>query len=157
MNYQLNFTIPQGPTGPVAGLSVYGGKYNNTSSTLSLGLGTQTQIPLPLSLPSQNTIYTTTNSITVQQGGIYEINYFANLSVAIGTTVTLAVRANGTNIPSTVTSKVLSVSTSSIYSGSTIVQLQANTNIDMAISALVAVGITLNTGTNATITVKKIS
>lgn len=159
MNYQLNFTIPQGPTGPTgpSGLSVYGGKYNNTSSTISLGIGTQTQVPLPLNLPNQNTTYTPTNSITVQQGGIYEINYFTNLSVAIGTTLTLAIRANGTNIPSTVTTRALSVGTSSVYSGSTIVQLQANTIIDMTISALIAVGVTLNNGTNATITVKKIS
>lgn len=160
MNYQLNFTIPKGPTGPTgpsSGLSVYGGKYNNTSSTISLGIGTQTQVPLPLTLPNQNTTYTTTNSITVQQGGVYEINYSTNLSVALGTTLTLAVRANGTTIPSTVTTKTLPVGTSSIYSGSTIVQLQANTVVDMTISALIAVGVTLGNGTNATITVKKIS
>lgn len=157
MNYQLNFTIPQGPTGPTSGLTVYGGKYNNTSSTISLGIGTQTQVPLPLSLPNQNTTYTPTNSITLQQGGTYEINYFTNLSVAIGTTLTLAVRVNGTNIPSTVISKTLSVGTSSTYTGTTIVQLSANSIIDMTISALIAVGVTLNTGTNAIITIKKLN
>ena len=158
--YQLNFIIPQGPTGPPGpanGLIAYGGKYNNTSSTINIGLGTQSQIPLPSSMPSLNTTYAQANSITVAQAGIYEINFFTNLSVAIGTTLTFAVRNNGTNIPSTVISRTLSVGSSSVYSGSVIVSLNSNSVIDMAISALVAVGVTLGSGTNAALTIKKIS
>ncbi len=178
MNYEINFVIPQGPTGPqgisgptgpqgltgatgptgpTAGLAAYGGKYNNTSSNISLGIGTQSQVPLPVSMPNLNTTYTSTNSITVTQGGVYEINFYSNVSVALGTTLTLAVRANGTNIASTVISRALSVGTSSIYSGSVLVQLPANTVIDMAVSALLAVGVTLGSGTSASLTVKKIS
>ncbi len=162
-NYSLNFVIPQGPTGPIGpsgpanGLNAYGGKYNNSASTLNLGILTQTQIPLPTSMPNLNTTYPASNSITVNQSGIYEINYFLNVSVAIGTTLTLAVRANGSNIPSTVVSRVLSVGTSSVYSGSTIVNLAAGTTIDMAISALVAVGVNLSSGVNATLSVKKLN
>ena len=146
-----------GPTGPTAGLAAYGGKYNNTSGTISLGIGTQSQVPLPVSMPNLNTSYTPTNSITVSQGGIYEINFYTNLSVALGTTLTLAIRANGTNIASTVISRALSVGTSSIYSGSVLVQLPGNTVIDMAVSALLAVGVTLGSGTSASLTVKKIN
>ena len=184
MNYEINFVIPQGPTGPqgisgitgptgpqglvgatgptgptgpTTGLTAYGGKYNNTSSTISLGIGTPSQVPLPVSMPNLNTSYTTTNSITVSQGGIYEINFYTNISVALGTTLTLAIRANGTNIASTVISRASSVGTSSIYSGSVLVQLPANTVIDMAVSALLAVGVTLGSGTSASLTIKKIS
>lgn len=169
MNYEINFVIPQGPTGPqglvgatgptgpTSGLSAYGGKYNTTSSTISLGIGTQSQVPLPVSMPNLNTTYATTNSITVTQDGVYEINFYSNVSVALGTTLTLAVRANGTNIASTVVSRALSVGTSSIYSGSVLVQLPANTVIDIAVSALLAVGVTLGSGTSASLTVKKIS
>ncbi len=164
--YLLNFIIPQGPTGPSgsigptgpsSGLNAYGGKYNNTSNSISLGIGTQSQVPLGVSMPNYNTSYTTSNSINVNQGGIYEINFFTNLSVAIGTTLTFAVRNNGTNIPSTVISRTLSVGSSSVYSGSVIVSLNSNSVIDMAISALVAVGVTLGSGTNAALTIKKIS
>ena len=158
-NYSLNFVIPQGPTGPAGpagGLSAYGGRYNNSASTLNLGILTQTQVPLPTTLPNSNTSYTTSNSIIVNQSGVYEINYFLNVSVALGTTLTLAVRNNGTNIPSTVVSRLLSVGTSSVYSGSTIVSLNAGNVIDMAISALVAVGVNLSSGVNATLTVKRI-
>lgn len=162
-NYILDFTIPQGitgptgPTGPSSGLSAYGGKFNNTSQTINLSVGTQAQIPLASSMPNLRTTYTPTNSITVEQAGTYEINYYSNLSVAVGTTLTMAVRANGTNIPQTVISRVLSVGTGSIYSGSVIVTLPAGAIVDMALSALLAVGVTLGTGVNATLSVKKIS
>lgn len=159
--YSLNFVIPQGPTGPTgpagSGLSAYGGRYSNTASTLNLGIGTQTQVPLATTMPNLNTSYTTANSITVAQAGTYEINYFINLSVTVGTTLTLAVRNNGTNIPSTAISRILSVGTNSLYSGSVIVTLAANSVIDMAVSALLALGVNLSSGTNATLTLKKIS
>ncbi len=146
-----------GPTGPANGLNAYGGKYSDTPQTLNLIIGTPTQIPLANTLPNLNTTYTPTNSITVAQAGNYEINYFSNVSAALGTTVTQAVRSNGTNIPSTVVSRVLAVGVGSIYSGSVIVALPAGAVIDMAISALLAVGITLGNGVNATLSVKKIN
>jgi len=148
---------PTGPTGPANGLAAYGGKYSNTPQTINLTIGGQTQIALPTSMPNLNTTYTPTNSITVGQAGTYEINYYSNVSAALGTTVTLAVRANGTNIPSTIISRVLSVGVGSVYSGSTIVTLAAGDVIDMAISALLAVGITLGSGVNATLSIKKIN
>lgn len=159
-SYNLNFTIPQGPTGPTGpanGLQAYGGKYNNTGESISIGLGTEAQIPLAIAMPNLNTTYTPANSITVAQAGTYEINYFSNVSVALGTTLTMAVRSNGVNIPATAISRTLSVGTSSIYSGSAIVTLPANAVIDMALSATVAVGVTLGSGTNASLTVKRIN
>ena len=145
-----------GPTGPANGLNAYGGKYSDTPQTITLGIGTQSQIALPSTMPNLNTTYTPANSITVTQAGTYEINYYSNVSVALGTTVTLAVRNNGTNIPDTVISRVLSVGVGSIYSGSVIVTLTAGAVIDMAISALLAVGVTLGSGVNATLSVKKL-
>jgi len=158
--YTLDFTIPQGitgPTGPANGLNAYGGKFNNTPSTINLTIGTATQIPLANNMPNLNTTYTPANSITVSQAGTYEINYFSNLSAAVATTLTFAVRNNGTNIPSTIVSRVLSVGVVSIYNGSVIVTLAAGDVIDMAISALLAVGVTLGTGVNATLSVKKLN
>lgn len=165
-DYLINFVIPQGPTGPQGitgptgpanGLNAYGGKYSNTPQTINLTIGAQTQIPLANSMPNFNTTYTPANSITVTEAGTYEINYFSNVSVALGTTLTLAVRNNGTNIPATVISRILSVGVDSIYSGSVVVTLPAGAVIDMAISALLAVGVTLGSGVNATLSVKKIN
>ncbi len=108
-------------------------------------------------MPSLNATYTPANSITASQAGTYEINYFSNVSVALGTTLTQAVRINGTNIPDTVISRVLAVGVGSIYSGSVIVTLAAGDVIDMALSALLAVGVTLGTGVNASLTLKKLN
>ena len=147
----------QGPTGPTSGLNAYGGRYSDTAQTLNITIGTQTQVPLATTLPNLNTSYPTANAITVTQAGTYEINYFSNMTAAIATTVTMAVRNNGANIPSTVISRALSVGVSSIYSGSTIVTLPAGSVIDMAMSALLAVGISLSNGVNATLTIKRLN
>ena len=146
-----------GATGPAAGLNAYGGKYNTTSQTISLTIGSATQIPLTESMPNLNTTYTPANSITVAQAGTYEINYYSNMTAAVATTVTMAVRNNGANIPSTVISRALSVGVGSIYSGSTIITLAAGAVIDLAMSALLAVGVTLGTGLNASLTLKKLN
>ncbi|MCI9084394.1 MAG: hypothetical protein HFH46_02100 [Bacilli bacterium] len=159
-DYLLNFVIPQGPTGPTGpseGLAAYGGKFSNSAQTINLGIGTQSQIALANAMPNKNTTYTTANSINISQAGTYEINYYSNFSAALATTLTMAIRANGTNIPATIISRTLSVGTSTVYSGSVIVTLAANDVIDMAISALIAVGITLGSGVNATLSVKKIN
>lgn len=153
--YLLNFTIPQGPTGPANGLNAYGGKYNNTSQTINLGIGTQSEIPLANNMPNLNTTYGT-NSITVDQAGTYEINYYSNLSATVGANVTTAVRINGTDIPSTIISRSLSVGVGSIYSGSAIVTLSAGDVIDLAVSATLALGVTLGSGVNATLSLKKL-
>ena len=108
-------------------------------------------------MPNLNTTYTPANSITVAQAGTYEINYFSNVSAAVGTTVTQAVRINGTNIPSTIISRILAVGVGSTYTGSTIVTLAAGDVLDMAVSALLAVGLTLGAGVNATLSIKKLN
>ncbi len=150
---------PTGPTGAdgTANLNAYGGLYNNTPQTINLTLGGTTQLPLPSNMPSQNVTYTPANSITAPVAGVYEINYFTNISAALGTTVTMSVRRNGTAIPDATISRALSVGVGSIYNGSIIIDLNAGDVIDMALSALLAVGVTLGSGVNTTLTIKQIN
>ena len=112
---------------------------------------------MPSAMPSDGVTYIPANSITVTDAGNYEINYSTTLSVAVGTTVTIAVRSNGTDIPGATVSRVLSVGVGSLVNGSTIVSLPAGAVINMVISALIAVGVTLGSGVNASLTVKKIN
>lgn len=107
-------------------------------------------------MPNLNTTYSN-NSIIVKEDGIYEINYFMNASVKLATFLTLAIRCNGVNIPSTVISRLVDVDVGTVYSGSTIVSLPKNAKIDMVMEALIMVGITLGTGVNATLTIKKLN
>ena len=146
-----------GPTGPANGLNAYGGRYNNGGQTINLAIGAQTQLSLPQTMPALNESYATANSVTVAQAGDYEITYFMSGTASVATTLTLAVRQNGTNIPSLEISRLLSVGTSSIYSGSAVVTLTAGSTIDMALSALLAVGVTLGGGVNTSLTVKKLN
>ena len=169
MNYLINFKIPQGitgptglqgvtgPTGSTPGLNAYAGRYSNTTQTLNLAIGSSTIIPLTNNMPNANSSYSTANSITISQSGIYEINYSVNLSAAVATTVTLAVRQNGSNIASSLISRSLAVGTGSLYNGSVIVSLNNGDVIDMALSALLAVGVTLGSGTNAILTIKRLN
>lgn len=145
-----------GATG-VADLNAYGGLYNATPQTLNLTLGGTTQLPIAATMPLKNVSYAPANSITVSAAGVYEINYYTNVSAALGTTVTLAVRRNGTAIPQATLSRVLAVGVGSLYNGSFIITLNAGDVIDMALSALLAVGVTLGGGVNTTLTVKQLS
>lgn len=145
-----------GPTG-TTDLNAYGGLYNTTPQTLNLTVGGTTQLPLPTAMPLKNVTNTPANSITVGTDGVYEINYYSNVSAALGTTVTMSVRRNGTAIPQASISRVLAVGVGSLYTGSIIISLNAGDVIDMALSALLAVGITLGGGVNTTLTVKQLS
>ncbi len=148
-------TGPIGPTG-IADLNAYGGLYSTTPQTLNLTVGGTTQLPITTQMPLKNVTNAPANSLTVVNAGVYEINYYSNVSAALGTTVTLAVRRNGTAIPQATISRVLSVGVGSLYSGSFLIRLNAGDVIDMAISALLAVGVTLGGGVNTTLTVKQI-
>ena len=159
-SYLLNFVIPQGPTGPTgptSGLAAYGGRYSNTSQTINLTAGSATQIPLALTLPNNNVTYPTSNAITISQAGTYEINYYVNVSATGASNLTLAVRNNGTNIPSTIITRSLTANSNLIYNGSTFVTLTSGSVIDLVISATIALGVNLGSGVNATLTIKKIS
>ncbi len=155
----IGATGPTGATGAtgVADLNAYGGLYNATPQTLNLTLGGTTQLPIAATMPLKNVSYAPANSITVSATGVYEINYYTNVSAALGTTVTLEVRRNGTAIPQATLSRVLAVGVGSLYNGSFIITLNAGDVIDMALSALLAVGVTLGGGVNTTLTVKQLS
>lgn len=107
-------------------------------------------------MPNLDTTYDTTNSITVVNSGIYEINYVLYVSASLATSITTAVRKNGTNIPSTVISRLLTIGLITEYNGSVIITLSSGDKIDLAISALLALTATLGSGVNAQLTIKQI-
>ncbi len=164
----------QGPTGPkgeqgimgppgIPGpssftLSAYGGRLNNTTATITPNIiGAWTQIPLGTTMPSINVIETEENQLKLEQDGVYEINFYANISVDKNSEVTLIVRKNEINIPSTVITKNLTANQESIFIGSVLVSLNDDNIIDMAISATED-NITINfgQGMNASLSLKKI-
>ena len=156
--FELTFTIPRGDTGPGGGggLLAYGGKYNDTAQTLNLLIGSQEQLPLAVDMPASNVDLSPVNALQIQESGVYEINYMFNASASVGASVTLSVRRNGTIIPSTEEQHLLAVATESIYSGSVIENLSAGDLLDMAVSALAALTLSLSTGVTVTLSVKRL-
>ena len=131
--------------------------FSDTPQTITLAIGTASQIPMANTMPSSNVTYTPANSVTVATAGNYEISYQVNGTAALAASVTVAVRNNGANIPSLTMTRALTAGTNTVYQGSAIVSLTAGNVIDLALSALLAVGVTLGSGTNALLTVKKLN
>ena len=148
-----------GATGPTGVFSAaYGGAYSNTSTTIGLGIITASQVPLPIYMASSGVNNTPANSITITQSGDYLINYvLLNISLTLAVTFTFSIRRNGTNIPSTTSTRALSLGVATSFTGNTIVTLSAGDVIDMAISSLLAVSVTIPAGLNASFTVTKLS
>ncbi len=154
---------PIGPPGP-SSLNAYGGKYNNITTTVTPPqVGDWIQVPLPSSMPSININGSIEdgdefiNTLKMEQDGIYEINYFVNVSVSKETELTLIVRKNTVNIPSSVITKKVLANTDISYNGSIIVELKADDEVDMELSATEEdATITFGNGTTATLTAKKI-
>lgn len=155
----FDFVIPRGDTGiaGAGGILAYGGRYNNISRTLTLLSGTQNVLPMDTDMPSANVTLNPANSLTIQESGDYEINYMFHANASIGAALTLAVRRNANDLPSTEERHTLAVGTESIYSGSVIESLSAGDIIDIAVTAEVAMSLILSTGVSVTLTVKKLN
>ena len=136
------------------GLSSFGGRFNDDFTPINIVVG-QEVIPLPEIMPGRDVEYSD-NSITIEENGIYEINYSINVSAEVAALVTTSVRVNGQDIDSTVISRLIDVDLGTVYSGSTIVELNSGDVIDMAISALIAVEVTLGNGVNASLSIRRI-
>lgn len=120
--------------------------------------GVQQQVPLPSVMQNSNIVYLPTNSIKVVLTGIYELNfYFVNSDVSASSIITTSLRLNGTNIQSTTISRYISTGSNSLFSVSTIVSLNSDDIIDMAISSNTDVNITLSSSLNASLSLKKIN
>lgn len=160
---------PQGEIGPkgekgdpgisIATLQAYGGKYNNYTASIPAVKGGWVQMPLPFTMPSINIKEDNEeeNALVPEQDGIYEINFFAKLATNKPTELTVIVRQNQVNIPSSVTTKKLNQDVEEIFSGSIIADLKADDVIDMEYSATDEdVMVEFGSGVTARLTIKKI-
>lgn len=179
-NYNINFTIPQGPTGPTGatgpqgiqgltgevgatgptgpagtGLEAYGGRYSTAEQNFTTTTGTPTQIEIANIMPSANISTATPNSLTINEDGTYELTYNALVEVNNAGNLTLAIRNNGTNISGTIQTLTLTANESESFGGSIIVPLTTGNVIDLALTS--TVNNTDGTVNQASLTAKKIS
>ncbi len=151
---------PTGPMGPAGAalLSAYGGKYNNLTTMIDMQeAGTWIQVPLVEEMFNINVSNDNENTITLEQDGVYEINYGINVMMSQPTILTLMIRENEVMIPSSMLVKHVPSNTTVSFNGSIIVALNAGDKLDMEVSATDNnVNITFDTGVTAVISVKKI-
>ncbi len=150
---------PTGPIGPqgVAAALAYGGIYDDTAETLALTPGTVTTVPLTIALPAEN-VTTGVNLITVNETGVYQIDYRVSGVADVAGDYTVSLIDNGTEITGTDVTKTLSVGQNADFGGSYITNLSAGDVISLGIeSAATGTQFSLNEGTNASIVIRQLS
>ncbi len=134
----------------------YGGRYNTMAQTLDLAVNSPRMLPLPDLMPAENVTFNLPDSLTIEEPGIYEINYMFNASSSLGAAVTLSVRNNGVIIPSTEETHILAIGVESIYSGSVLETLSAGDVLTVEVESSLELTLTLSSGVTATLSVKKL-
>ena len=137
-------------------MNAYGGAYSAAPQTLTLAVNTPTQVALASTMPGSGMTNTPANSVTVTEAGTYELSYNAILSPASNGQLTLSVRQNGTDIPSTPITRTTTPAGVDVFSGDAIVTLAANDVLDLAVTSIAAETVTMGNGVNAMLTVKRL-
>lgn len=157
-----------GPTGPSGQLSnVYGGLNNSTSQfVVFTAVNNYVQIRLNTPLPSNRVQINDNNTLTILEGGTYEINFNMLISTSAAVDVGFAVRNNGAVLTQTQGAQTLSLdSTTGLtydgrLSGSTFAILNSGDVLDLAVRILntlpTGLDAVINGNANCTLTVKKI-
>lgn len=136
-NFILDFTIPQGPTGPVGpsnGLNAYGGKYSDCLNALNVSIDNPVVVPLTGTMLASHINYTT-NGITIEQAGTYEINYVIDTKTVQKANITLDIWENGNPIVATQKTKSLEANEKAIFSVNTICTLPKGGVIEITVSS----------------------
>ena len=107
-------------------------------------------------MPAENVTFNMPDSLTIEESGVYEINYMFNASSSLGAAVTLSVRNNGAIIPSTEETHILAIGVESIYSGSVLEALSAGDMLTIEVESTLELTLTLSSGVTATLSVKKL-
>ncbi len=151
--YQLAFSIPEGPTGPINGLAAYGGIYNNLEQTVNItSPNTGTDIVLTTNMPSKN-ITTAANKITILEAGDYAISYSADLTPENAATIKVYADDSLGPIVQSITTNELEANKGAIFANTIITTLDTSDNIALQTESSTNTTITVN---NATLTVRKL-
>jgi hypothetical protein len=124
--------------------TAYGGIYNTSDRNYTLLLGSGSVITQPSQMPVRNETYSPSNSITITEPGDYLVSYDATSSGSLATSVTIAARKNGTPIDNLSSTKSLSVTGDTEFSGSSIVTLAAGDVLDLYVSSGLAATVTVS-------------
>jgi hypothetical protein len=154
MNYNLNLGIPQGAAN---GLNAYGGRFSTTGQSLSVLIGSATTIPLGSSTASSN-VTLSTNSITITNAGIYEVEYYLQGSVTLALGLAVGVQKNGGTVTTLSQTQAVAVGVQTIFQQRSIISLVVGDVLTLGVSASLAATLNTSSGSvNAYLSVKKLN
>ncbi len=152
--YQLEFTIPEGPTGPANGLNAYGGLYNTASQTLNLQANTPVTVELGNPLPSSSVGETESNTISITEDGVYEISYDVVASLQSAESLTITANDGSNDIVGSSQTLSLEANQPQVFKAVTLADLNAGDSVTLEAESTNAVTGSI---TSASLTVKKLN
>lgn len=145
---------PTGPTGP-APITAFGGIYNDVATT-ALSANVPSAVIMPSTMPANNTTLAS-NGITVDQPGVYKVEYSYTGTPNVDTTLSASVVNNGIAIPGGTTTVTASANSQTNTDGTVLVNLNAGDVVALNVTSSVDSTITQGTDTNSYLTVNKIN
>lgn len=149
-------TGPTGPAGTTGGIEAFGERYTEGAETVSVTANQDTQIPLQTNGPGQNTSYTTSNAITVNTAGTYQIYYLLDVSSSQEGELTVSLRKNNIDIDGSTISLNVPANENQLFTGSVIVTLAENDTIDLAVNSTATVTLTLDSNVGSKVSLIKL-
>lgn len=167
----LNFTIPQGITGPTgpkgeqgeqgpagqSSLNTYGSKYDVKGNNITLVQDVVTAVPLTTIGPTQGITSDVENVLTITSTGIYKIDYYFQGSSSVDTTITVSILKNNNVINGTSIDREFEINIDTSINGSTIIPLETNDEISLGIESILNAEISPAVNVNAYLNILKLS
>ena len=151
---------PQGPTGPkgdTGGIGVYAEKYTSTQQTKEFQANVETIIELDKNGPILNATYMPDNSITINEIGVYKIDYLITVEPLVATLLTIGITRNNTLIPGSNVSGDGTADYFTELNGTIICELYPDDVINLILKSDKTANLSFNGSTNAKLNIIKLN
>ena len=147
---------PQGPAGQVYGLGAYGYRFAHSNQRFNVVAGMETIIPLEETGAAIFTDYDNSYAIEIRKQGIYQINYFLNISTSVDTKYVVRLKASGITVAgSDIRGEAKANSITNVV-GSTLYPLKEDEEVTLVITTENATELIFDGTTTASLAVIKI-
>ena len=147
---------PQGPAGQVYGLEAYGYRFAHSNQRFNVVAGMETIIPLEETGAAIFTDYDNSYTIEIRKQGIYQINYFLNISTSVDTNYVVSVKASGITVAGSDIKGEAKANSITNVVGSTLYPLKEDDEVTLVITAENATELIFDGTTTASLAVIKI-
>lgn len=148
---------PTGPTGPSGSATgVYASKYDIVGNLITLTTNQTETVPISTLGIASNITGTKANTLTINESGVYKIDYYFQGSSDVNTKITLSLLKNNIVLNNSGIAETFEPNVDETYNGSVIVMLAQNDDISMGLSSTVSATITPSTSTNAYLNIVKL-